>query len=103
MKLLNIPMDEQETIIQIDRITGMANIYTNVRSKIRELDRKNYPRSNELIHDEQISGIEYEVPELLISFRTNKPRAKKKISPDNLQVMQAGLKKRREKVFTTPH
>ena len=103
MELLNIPMNEQETIIQIDRITGIAYIYTNVRSTIKELDRKKYPRRKEFIHDGQISGIEYEVPELLISFRTNKPRAKKKISPENLHILQAGLKKRREKVFTASY
>ena len=103
MKLLNIPIDEQETVIQIDRLTGMAYIYTNIRSTIRELDRKNFTCRRKFIHDGQISGIEYEVSEQLISFRTNKPRAKKKISPGNLQVLQAGLKKLRDKVFAASH
>ena len=65
---VSVPIDEQETVIQIDRQTGIAKIYTSdARIKTR-LD-KIYDRTCVHRMAGRIVAVEYQVPESLISYR----------------------------------
>lgn len=66
-----IPPKEQETVIQIDRLTRKAYISTTDTRMMNKLDKK-YERKNTHKSNGQITELEYEVPETCISFRSAK-------------------------------
>ena len=64
-----VPPEEQETVIQIDRLTKTATIYTTDSRYINKMD-KIYERHKVIRNHGRIAAIEYKVPEKLISYRT---------------------------------
>jgi len=64
-----IPVEEQETVVQIDRQTKMARIYTTDSRVICKLD-KIYDRFKVHKQNRKIVGVEYQVPENMITFRS---------------------------------
>ncbi len=90
-----IPVEEQETVIQIDRLTRMARIYTTDARVITKLD-KQYDRYMVHKQDRRIIGVEYQVPENLISYR--KGTTKKRVLTEAEKAERASrLKKGKEK------
>lgn len=89
-----VSISEQETVIQIDRETGKANIYTSDARVITKLD-KIYDRTEVHKQGRSITAVEYQVPEKLISFRKGtakrKPltEAEKKRRAENMKKVRA--------------
>ena len=64
-----VPKDEQETVIQFNRDSDIAAIYTTDSTVVNKLDKK-YERTRIHRSDKQISAIEYDIPKSMVSFRT---------------------------------
>lgn len=71
-----IPVNEQETVIVIDRETRRATVYTTDTRYMNKLD-KLYERKSARMNGGKIAALEYEVDEKLLSFR-------RKITKQNL-------------------
>ena len=74
-----LSIEEQETVVQIDRQTKKAVIYTSDTRVMNKLDKK-YERAKEHRSDGRIVALEFHVPEALITFRS--PRTKKPQNDD---------------------
>mgnify|MGYP000911517822 CR=1 FL=1 len=66
-----LSIEEQETVICIERSTGIAHIYTSDTRMVTKLDKK-YERTNEYRNQDGITAVEYEVPESFIQFATKR-------------------------------
>jgi hypothetical protein len=91
---MGIPVNEQETVITIDRETGEATIYTcdtrymNRLSKIYEqIDLRN--------DNGKVVALKFKVPEKLISFR--KGIVKRNLSEEQRKALSERLKAQRKK------
>ena len=69
IKSTGIPVDEQETVVQVDRRADTARIYTTDTRDMNKLD-KIYPRVEEHHCEGKIVAVEYEVPRRCISYRS---------------------------------
>ena len=63
-----VPSEEQETVIQFNRDSDTATIYTTDSTVINKLDKK-YERTRIHRSGKQIAAVEYDVPKKLVSFR----------------------------------
>lgn len=88
-----LPVNEQETVITIDRETRRATIYTSDTRYINKLDKR-YERTREHINNGKIAAVEYDVDEKLISFRSG--IVKQNLTEEQRQKIAARLKKGRE-------
>ena len=93
LTLAGLPVNEQETVITIDRETRRATIYTSDTRYINKLDKR-YKRTREHINNGKIAAVEYEVDEKLISFRSG--IVKQNLTEEQRQKIAARLKKGRE-------
>ena len=88
-----IPVNEQETVIVIDRETRRATIYTTDTRYMNKLD-KIYKRKNTRLNDGKIAALEYEVPEKLVSFRSK--ATKRNLTEEQRQAFTERMKKAKE-------
>lgn len=93
LPLAGLPVNEQETVITIDRETRRATIYTSDTRYINRLDKR-YERTREHINNGKIAAVEYDVDEKLISFRSG--IVKQNLTEEQRQKIAARLKKGRE-------
>lgn len=93
LPLAGLPVNEQETVITIDRETRRATIYTSDTRYINKLDKR-YERTREHINNGKIAAVEYDVDEKLISFRSG--IVKQNLTEEQRQKIAARLKKGRE-------
>ena len=93
LPLAGLPVNEQETVITIDRETRRATIYTSDTRYINKLDKR-YERVREHRNCDGITAVEYEVDEKLISFRSG--IVKQNLTEEQRQKIAARLKKGRE-------
>lgn len=93
LPLAGLPVNEQETVITIDRETRRATIYTSDTRYINRLDKR-YERMREHINNGKLAAVEYEVDEKLISFRSG--IVKQNLTEEQRQKIAARLKKGRE-------
>lgn len=93
LPLAGLPVNEQETVITIDRETRRATIYTSDTRYINKLDKR-YERTREHINNGKIAAVEYDVDEKLISFRSG--IVKQNLTEEQRQKIAAQLKKGRE-------
>ena len=93
LPLAGLPVNEQETVITIDRETRRATIYTSDTRYINKLDKR-YERTREHINNGKLAAVEYEVDEKLISFRSG--IVKQNLTEEQRQKIAARLKKGRE-------
>lgn len=93
LPLAGLPVNEQETVITIDRETRRATIYTSDTRYINKLDKR-YERTREHINNGKIAAVEYEVDEKLISFRSG--IVKQNLTEEQRQKIAVRLKKGRE-------
>lgn len=68
-----IPVEEQETVIQIDRTGDIARVYSTDATMINKLDKK-YARHKVHKQNRKIVGVEYRVDKRLLSWRTVIPK-----------------------------
>ena len=87
-----VPRIEQETIVNIDRETDTATIYTTDSRYINKLN-KIYTPSNIVKNSNKIVAVEYKVPAKMISFRS-KMVEKKSMTVDEKKALISRLKKR---------
>lgn len=64
-----VPVEEQETVIQFNRDSDTATIYTTDSTVINKLDKR-YERTRISRNGKQIAAIEYDVPKKFISYKT---------------------------------
>lgn len=93
LTLAGLPVNEQETVITIDRETRRATIYTSDTRYINKLDKR-YERTREHVNNGKLAAVEYEVDEKLISFRSG--IVKQNLTEEQRQKIAARLKKGRE-------
>lgn len=91
-----IGIDEQETVIILSRVSGLATIYssdTKVRNRLRKLYsnklKKQYEQDGETVAEE------YEVDKRLITFRSTLPRHRE-LSEEEKQKLRERLERMRE-------
>ena len=89
-KFAGLPAAEQECVITIDRETRRARIYASDTRYINKLDKR-YERVREHRNCDGITAVEYEVPEKLISFRSEV--AKKEYTDEEKQRLTERLKR----------
>lgn len=89
---MTIPIDEQETVIQMDRNGDYARIYTTDALVIAKLD-KIYDRYKVHKNGRRIVGVEYRPAKKLISYR--KGNRKLALSEDERKRRADSLKKAR--------
>lgn len=94
LTLAGLPVNEQETVITIDRETRRATIYTSDTRYINRLDKR-YERTREHINNGKIAAVEYEVDEKLISFRSKV--TKKNLTEEQRQAFSERMKKSKER------
>lgn len=94
LPLAGLPVNEQETVITIDRETRRATIYTSDTRYINRLDKR-YERTREHINNGKIAAVEYEVDEKLISFRSKV--TKKNLTEEQRQAFSERMKKSKER------
>ena len=70
-KPAGLPINEQETVICIERITGIAHIATSDTRMMTKLDKK-YARKEEHFNEDGVTEVMYEVPETFIQFATKR-------------------------------
>jgi len=93
---MNISLEEQETVIQFDRISKVMTIWTSETTTMNRLD-KIYPSVKTDVVEGKVYAKTYQVDKRLLSFRkdpTIKPdyTPKRKISQENIDKMLAGRK-----------
>ena len=93
LPLAGLPVNEQETVITIDRETRRATIYTSDTRYINKLDKR-YERTREHVNNGKLAAVEYEVDEKLISFRSG--IVKQNLTEEQRQKIAARLKKGRK-------
>lgn len=93
LPLAGLPVNEQETVITIDRETRRATIYTSDTRYINKLDKR-YERTREHINNGKIAAVEYEVDEKLVSFRSKV--TKPNFTEEQRATLAANMKKRNE-------
>ena len=93
LTLAGLPVNEQETVITIDRETRRATIYTSDTRYSNKLDKR-YERTREHVNNGKLAAVEYEVDEKLISFRSG--IVKQNLTEEQRQKIAARLKKGRE-------
>ena len=64
-----IPVEEQETVIQIDRTGDIARVYSTDSTMINKLDKK-YPRHKVHKQSRKVIGVEYRINKRLLSWRS---------------------------------
>lgn len=89
-KFAGLPAAEQECVITIDRETRRARIYASDTRYINKLDKR-YERVSEHRNCDGITAVEYEVPEKLISFRSEV--AKREYTDEEKQRLTKRLKR----------
>ena len=89
-KFAGLPAAEQECVITIDRETRRARIYASDTRYINKLDKR-YERVREHRNCDGITAVEYEVPEKLISFRSEV--AKREYTDEEKQRLTERLKR----------
>ena len=89
-KFAGLPAAEQECVITIDRETRRARIYASDTRYISKLDKR-YERVREHRNCDGITAVEYEVPEKLISFRSEV--AKREYTDEEKQRLTERLKR----------
>jgi len=97
---MSIPADEQETVINIERISNDATIYTTDSTYMTKLD-KMYPIVKTDVEDGKIVAKTYRLPKGLVTFRKDahfKPeyQPKRKISEETIKKMIANRKKKKD-------
>ena len=70
-KPAGLPINEQETVICIERSTGIAHIATSDTRMMTKLDKK-YERKEEHSNEDGVTEVMYEVPEAFIQFATKR-------------------------------
>ena len=88
-KFAGLPAAEQECVITIDRETSRARIYASDTRYVNKLDKR-YERVREHRNCDGITAVEYEVPEKLISFRSEV--AKREYTDEEKQHLTERLK-----------
>ncbi len=89
-KFAGLPAAEQECVITIDRETRRARIYASDTRYINKLDKR-YDRVRVHRNCDGITAVEYEVPEKLISFRSEV--AKREYTNEEKQRLTERLKR----------
>lgn len=87
-----ISLNEQETVITIDRETGIASIYTTDTRYMNKLD-KIYERKNVRRNNGKIVALEFEVPAQMITFRSK--ARKSTLTDEQKQAASERMKKMR--------
>lgn len=91
-----IPVEEQETVIQIDRAGDMARVYSTDATMINKLDKK-YARYKTHKQSRKIVGVEYRVNKRLLSWRSapakcNLTEEQKKAAAERMRKLRATKK-----------
>ena len=67
-----LPVEEQETVVQLDRQTRIATIYTSDSRLMNRLSKK-YECTKEHRNEGKVVALEFKVPESYITFRSPRP------------------------------
>lgn len=67
-----LPVEEQETVVQLDRQTKIATIYTSDSRLMNRLSKK-YECTKEHRNEGKVVTLEFKVPESYITFRSPRP------------------------------
>ena len=70
-----LPIEEQETVVQLDRQTKIATIYTSDSRLMNRLSKK-YECTKEHRNEGKVVALEFKVPESYITFRSPRPMKK---------------------------
>ncbi len=89
-----IPINEQETVIVIDREKGMADIYTSDTRYMNKLS-KIYETVDVGRNNGKVVALKFTVPEKFISFR--KGIVKRNLSEEQRKALSERLKAQRKK------
>lgn len=97
---MSAQIDEQETVVQISRISGKATVYTSdtaMLTKLHKLMKKNpeeWKRAHQDMLDGEVVSETYECPKKLISFRAS--TSSRVMTEEQRQAAAERLKKARE-------